>query len=234
MSKVLLVCGAGVGISKAVAERFGQEGYKVALISRSGCPSVEQELKGSGCEVQAFAGDLSDATAVKSTVDAVRAALGPISTLLYNESTAGGSGNLLECDVVQLEKAMASAVCGLISAVQACLEDLRAAKGAVLVTGGGLALEVMDPVVAKYAGDLGIQKAAQHKTASILHHKLKDEEVYVGEIIVAGLVAGTGAASALGGLPEFAGKPQFDPKTIADRFWQMHEARQVASEVMMP
>ena len=35
MAKTMIVCGYGPGISNAVAQRFGAEGFSVALIGRS-------------------------------------------------------------------------------------------------------------------------------------------------------------------------------------------------------
>ena len=57
---------------------------------------------------------------------------------------------------------------------------------------------------------------------------------FVSLISDAAQAPGTAAANALGGLPEFAGKPQFEGQALADKFWEMHETRQVPSEVMMP
>jgi short-subunit dehydrogenase len=35
MSKTIIVCGHGPGISDAVAKKFGAEGFSVALVARS-------------------------------------------------------------------------------------------------------------------------------------------------------------------------------------------------------
>ena len=35
MSKTILVCGFGAGISNAVAEKFGAEGFSVGLVARN-------------------------------------------------------------------------------------------------------------------------------------------------------------------------------------------------------
>jgi hypothetical protein len=85
-------------------------------------------------------------------------------------------------------------VSGLLAAMQQALPDLRASHGAVLVTGGALALyEPQMNAIAVQWGSMGLAlaKAAQHKLAGMLHERLKDDGVYVGEIMVRGLVKGT-------------------------------------------
>jgi len=235
MSKVILVCGAGPGISKSVAQVFGKQGYKVALASRSGNIDIAEELKASGVDAKAFTCDLADVAAIKLTVGAVREAFGSITTLHYNDSIQAGSGNLLDCDPSDLGRALASAVGGLVAAVQACLDDLRVSKGAVLVTGGGFGLDATLELVAKLnTSGVALQKAAQHKATMVLHHKLKDEGIYVGTVVVAGLVSNGDRTMGKSDsdLADATGK--IGPGYIADKFWELHEARSPEMTVVAP
>jgi NADP-dependent 3-hydroxy acid dehydrogenase YdfG len=112
---------------------------------------------------------------------------------------------------------------GLLAAVQAALPDLKAQGGALLVTGGGFAL--YDPAVDAAATQWGAQglavgKAAQHKTVGLLSKSLHAEGVYVGEVVVTGLVKGTAFDS---------GNATLDASTIAEKFWQLYRTRDVTS-----
>jgi hypothetical protein len=62
---------------------------------------------------------------------------------------------------------------------------------------------------------LAMVNAAKHKLVGLLAEKLKGQ-VYVGEVIVLGIVKGTAFDRGQGGL---------DPKTIGAKFWELFAAR---------
>jgi hypothetical protein len=88
---------------------------------------------------------------------------------------------------------MSAVASGLVAAVQAAHTDLKAQKGVVLVTGGGLALEQDDMAAAAASWGLvtlGVAKAAQRKLVHIMHKALAADGIYVGEVTVMGGVSG--------------------------------------------
>lgn len=103
--------------------------------------------------------------------------------------------------------------------MQAALPDLKAQKGAVLVTNGGFGL--LDPqvdqyVVASNAMGLAIGNAAKHKLVRLLSAKLKGDGVYVGEAVVLSLVKGTAFDS---------GNATLEPATVGETFWKLWTGR---------
>lgn len=224
MSKTIIVCGYGPGISQAVANRFGKEGFGVAIAARNPerLAAAAAKLEAAGVKAKALPTDLGDVTAVKKLVADARAALGPITALHYNAYT-GGAGDLLKASEGELRGIYDVSVQGLVAAVQASFDDLKAAKGSVLVTGGGLCNYV--PQVDAMAVDWGamglaIGKAAQHKTVGLLHARLAKEGIYVGEVVVNGMVKGTAFDR---------GDAPLDPNDIAAKLWELHDKRDVAS-----
>lgn len=224
MAKTIVVCGHGPGISDAVARRFGKEGHPVALVARNKdrVVAAAKSLSDAGIKAQAFACDLSDPDAVRKMIGEARGALGPVGVLHYN-AYGGGAGDLTNATPAELRTVFDVSVTGLLVAVQAALPDLRAEKGAVLVTGGGFAF--YDPKVDAMATQFGamglaIGKAAQHKAVGLLANKLAADGVYVGEVVVLGLVKGTAFDS--GGATLEAGD-------IAQRFWELAQARKEVS-----
>lgn len=221
MSKTILVCGHGPGISDAVARKFGSSGYKVALVARSKdrLDKAVAALQAADIEAAAFPTDLADPKAVTELVNKVRGAMGAITVIHWNAYT-GGAGDLTTSSAEELRKVFDVAVTGLVSAVQAALPDLKAHKdSAVLVTGGGFAF--YDPKIDEMAATwsamgLAISKAAQHKTVGLLAAKLKSEGIYVGELVVLGSVKGTAFDS---------GNATLEPAAIAQKFWDMYVAR---------
>lgn len=223
--KTIVVCGYGPGISEGVARKFGAEGFQVALVARNAerVDAGARALSDAGITAKGFACDLGDAAAVTKMIGDVRGALGPITVVHYN-AYAGVAGDLLTASIDDVRKVYDVGVVGLVAAVQASLEDLRAQKGssAVLVTGGGFAYydDKVDAMVVQYnAMGLSLAKAAQHKLASVLHHKLKPEGIYVGEIVVLASVKGT----AFDG-----GQATLEASKIADKLFGLYTARDAA------
>jgi NADP-dependent 3-hydroxy acid dehydrogenase YdfG len=221
MSKVILVCGHGPGISHSVAQKFGSEGFSVALVARSEqkLAAAASALEAGGVHAASFPADLADPKAVKAVVARVRAKLGPIAVVLWNPY-AGAAGDLTTADPAELHTPFDVAVTGLVAAVQEALPDLKVQKNAaVLVTGGGLAFydpKVDAMAVAWNAMGLAIAKAAQHKLVGLLAEKLRGDGVYVGEVVVLGIVKGTAFDS---------GNATIEPSAVANRFWALYSAR---------
>lgn len=219
MKPTIIVCGYGSGISDAVARRFGREGFAVALVARTAArvSAAAESLAEAGITAKGFAVDLGNSEAVRALVSDVHASLGPVSVLHWN--AYAGAGDLTTASIAELQGALDVSVLGLIAAVQAALPDLTAAKGSVLVTGGGLALydPKIDAMAVQWgAMGLAVAKAAQHKTVGLLSQKLASTGVYVGEVVVLGAVKGTAFD---------AGHATIEASTIADKFWDLHHLR---------
>lgn len=223
MAKTIIVAGYGIGISKAVAEKFASEGFAVALVARNAEKLAQgvKELEQKGAKALAITGDLSDPKSVAEVVGKARA-LGPIHVLQWT-AYAGAAGNVLEADAAAFHAVLDVATIGLTAAVRAALPDLKEAKGSVLVTNGGLGF--FDPnadkaAVAYNAMGLAIANSAKHKLVGLLAEKLRADGVYVGEVMVLGAVKGTVFDQ---------GNAAIEAKTIAEKFWQLHTERKELS-----
>ncbi len=220
MPPTILICGYGPGISDAVARRYAREGYQVALVARSQAKldAGVAALREAGATAAGFACDLGDDEAVARLVAEVRGALGPIHSIHWN-AYAALAGDLSTAAVAELRTSFNVGVTGLVAAVQAALPDLRSESGAVLITGGGFAYysdEVDQMVVNWNSMGLAVIKAAQHKLTGLLHHKLKPDGVYVGSVVVLGLVKGTA----------FSKDQGIEPDSVAEAFWQLASKRE--------
>lgn len=224
MTRTIVVCGHGPGISDAVARRFGKEGFAVALVARNAerLKASAEALTKAGLTAKAFPCNLGDPQAVRSLIRDVRASLGPVAVIHWNVYT-GGAGDLTTAPAEEVRTPIDVSVTGLVAGVQEALPDLKKEKGAVLITGGGLSAyhpKVDAMAVSWNAMGLAIAKAAQHKTAGLLHQKLSADGVYVGEVVVMGSVKGTAFDS---------GQATLEASDIAERFWKLHQERKEAS-----
>jgi NAD(P)-dependent dehydrogenase (short-subunit alcohol dehydrogenase family) len=222
MSKTIVVVGYGPGISTAVAEKFGAEGFSVALVARNEQRLVAgvAALKARGVPAVAIPTDASDAASVRAAIGKARAALGPIGVLHWNAYGGTEAGDLLTIDPAAVRGVFDVAVVGLLAAVQEALPDLKSAEdGAVLVTNG--AFGELGPMFDAFAISLNamgvaLANAAKHKLVGLLAERLKKDGVYFGEVMVAGAVKGTAWANDGGSI---------EPATVAGRFWNLYQAR---------
>jgi short-subunit dehydrogenase len=225
--KIIVVAGFGPGISNAVAERFGKEGFAVALIARNEerLTAGAKALRDKGIEATAFRADLSDPGAVRATFDKIRQSVGPISIVHWNLYGVG-AGDLTTSPDAELRGALDAATTNLVAAVQTALPDLRSQKeSAILVTNGafGLLSPESNAMCVQYnAMGLGVANAAKHKLVALLAEKLKTDGIHVAEVIVAGTVRGTAWDQ---------GQATLDAKDIAERFWSLFKERSTHSAI---
>jgi NADP-dependent 3-hydroxy acid dehydrogenase YdfG len=222
MGKTILVVGFGPGISTAVAEKFGAAGFSVALVGRTEerLAAGVQSLKAKGIAAAGFAADAGDPIAIRAAVGKARAALGPITVLQWTAYGGAEAGDLLTADVAAIRSVFDVAIIGLLAAVQEALPDLKQSKeGAVLVTNGAFGdvhPQVDDFACNAKAMGLALGNAAKHKLVGLLSQRLKGDGVFVGEVMVAGMVKGTAWDS---------GNATLESTTIATKFWDLYQGR---------
>jgi NADP-dependent 3-hydroxy acid dehydrogenase YdfG len=217
----LLVVGYGPGVSHATAERFGREGYAVALIGRTR-DRVEDgasQLQKLGIDAQAYVADASDLSQITTTIGMVREAQGPIGAVLWTAPRNAGVTNVLDTRPDQISRVFAVGIDGLLAAVQTTLGDLKTHPGAaVLVANGGLGDQTAAAEQATAAYDIdgtSLEAAAKSKLVGILAERLRPDGVHVGEVIIGSAVRTPASAPGTG----------IDPHEIADRFWTMATER---------
>ncbi len=225
MSKTILVCGYGPGISDRVVRRFAHEGFAVAIVARrpDKLAAARQSLEKHGIAVSTFDADLSNPATAKDVVVAVRAKLGRITALHWNAFSPGAAGDVLAAEPTAIHEALDIAVTSLLATVREAHADLKAERGAVLVTNGGFG--IFDPqinamAVQASAMGLAVACAAKHKLVGVLAERLRPDGIYVGEVMVFGVVQGT---------PFDRGDATIDPRTVADRFWELYAKREQVS-----
>lgn len=128
--------------------------------------------------------------------------------LFYNVGITGQDKELTEAkDVDLLMKRYQVDVAGAYHAIQQVLgEEFSRKNGAILVTGGGLAMYPIDEYL-----PLSMDKAALRAMCIALHNKLKEQNVFVGTLTVTDVIE--------------PGK-KCDPSLLAEDFWKLYTERQ--------
>ena len=85
-ARVVVVCGASAGIGRAVARRFGREGWRVALLARGvdGLEAARAEIEREGGEALVIPLDVADAAAVEAAAARVEREWGAIDAWINN------------------------------------------------------------------------------------------------------------------------------------------------------
>ena len=198
-----LIVGAGPGLGGAIARRFGDEGTAVSLIARreEDLRAQTQILCERGINAQYQAADVADSASLKSAIHNLENTAGPVSTLIYNAAAMRSERPLdLEPNTLRRELEV-NVVAGLICAQAVAPGMLKRRSGAILFTGGGLALEPYPDWTS-----LALGKAALRSLAFSLYKEFSPSGVHVAVITVCGIITPGGP---------------FDPDVIANEYWRL-------------
>ncbi len=205
VQKLIAIVGAGPGISQAVAHRFGQEGYAIALIARNTdkLKSLQNELFEAGYKSHIFEADAADQVALKAAFGRIEDQVGEVSVLMYNAARLKKL-NILEESPDNIAEDLKVNFGGALTSVKSVLTPMKVKDhGTLLFTGGGLALQPYPEY-----GSLAIGKAAIRSFVLQLSHELRFTDIKVGTVTIRGFVS-----------PE---DEKFNPAAIAEEFWKLH------------
>ena len=209
MKKTIFVLGAGNGCGNRVAEKFGNNGFRVILMSRNAehLAAYEKEFKEKGIEVYTKVADAAKPHSVTKAFDELKAQFGTPDVLFYNVGiTAADSDINTDKDVDLLIDRYMVDVAGAYHAIQQVIgEEFSQKKGTILVTCGGLAMYPMYEYL-----PLSMDKAALRAMCLALHTELKKQDVFVGTVTVTSTIAPGEAC---------------DPALLAEDFWKLYTER---------
>jgi len=213
MKKTMIVVGAGKGLGNGVAEKFGSNDFRVILMARS-----EEHLKeyaadfaAKGIEVYTQAADAADFGAFAQTFRQVVETYGTPDVLFYNVGITDAD----EKDKIT-PQTLVDRYCVDVAGAYNCIKlvdtkEFSEKEGAILVTGGGLALQPY----ADYL-PLSMDKAALRAMVLALTPVLKEKGIYIGTVQVTGTIGSN---------------EHFAPKNIAEEFWKLYSKRETSEIV---
>ena len=213
MKKTIVVVGAGKGLGNGVAEKFGNNDFRVVLIARNEEHLKEHaaEFTAKGIEVYTRVADAADFDSFAKTFNKVVETYGTPDVLFYNVGITVADAEV-EINAQTIVERYAIDVAGAYNCIKLVdTEEFAEKNGAILVTGGGLALQ-------PYAGylPLSMDKAALRAMVQALSPVLKEKGIYIGTVQVTGVIGSN---------------DHFAPKTIAEEFWKLY-AEQETFEIV--
>jgi NAD(P)-dependent dehydrogenase (short-subunit alcohol dehydrogenase family) len=194
---VVMVVGAGPGVSGSVARLFAGEGYDVGLVGVD--EPVLAELRHSipAADVQTAVADLTDTEAATLAIRTLGDHFGRIDVLHFNPS-AFREKDPLSLTVPELLEDVALGVGALLTAVQAA-RPLMSAGGRVTVTGSMAADKPWNQ-----AASLGVQKAGVRNLVHSLDTTLEPDGIRAVSVTVRGTLSKEGP---------------FTPDRVAEALW---------------
>lgn len=209
MEKTIFVVGAGKGLGNAVARKFGENGFRVVLMCRSAehLASYQKEMQSGGLKVETQVMDTADQTALAAAMQQSVQTCGVPDVLFYNVGITAADKELPSgMTAAVMQQRYQVDVLGAYTCIQQVLsEEFRKKQGAILITGGGLAMYPS----ADYL-PLSMDKAALRAMVMALHPVCQAQGVFLGSVQVCNTIGGS---------------EQYMPEKIAEQFWKLYQDR---------
>jgi NAD(P)-dependent dehydrogenase (short-subunit alcohol dehydrogenase family) len=158
----VLITGAASGFGRLAAERFAEEGAKLALqdISPDGLAETTEGVRSRGGEVAMLAGDVSDEAHAKALVDLAVKSFGRLDIALNNAGIGASMAALPEITADTFDRIMAVNARGVFLGMKYQIPEM--AKG-----GGGAILNTASAAGLIGAGFLGAYAASKHAVVGL-------------------------------------------------------------------
>jgi NAD(P)-dependent dehydrogenase (short-subunit alcohol dehydrogenase family) len=176
-SPVALVTGVGPGTGAAIARRFSQGGYTVAMLARNRerLSSLEKEIP----NARGYQCDVTDESQLDALIERVRNELGAPKVLVHN-AVGGAFGNFLEIDPKVLNQNFQVNTMALLYLARRLAPAMVAAgEGAIIASGNTSALRGK-PGFAGFAPT----KAAQRILAESIAREVGPKGVHVAYLLI--------------------------------------------------
>ena len=224
--EVVVVTGAGAGIGRAIARRFGADGCKVALLARG-----PEALEGARREVEAAGGtaltvstDVSDPEAVEAAAELVERELGPIDVWV-NDAMTTVFAFFEDIEPDEFRRATDVTYHGTVWGTRAALKRMVPRdRGSIVLVGSAMAYQGI-PLQAPYSGAKHAVKGFFDSVRTELRHK--GSRVHVAMVQLPGINTPQfdHCRSKVPGHP-MPVAPVYEPEVAADAVhWAAHHRR---------
>jgi NAD(P)-dependent dehydrogenase (short-subunit alcohol dehydrogenase family) len=217
MKPLAIITGVGPGTGSAMARRFHDGGYQVAMIARNAerLEKIANELPDSF----AVPCDVSDAASLLTALDGIAQRAGTPKVVIHN-AVGGAFGSFLDIAPDILERNFQVNVMALLHLARWAAPKMTAEGGALIATGNTSALRGK----ANFAG-FAPTKAAQRILAESIAREMGPRGVHVAYIVIDAVIDLTWTRERFKGRPdEFFIKPA----AIADEAWHLAHQPQSA------
>ena len=209
---VCAVVGVGPGNGAAIAKKFVDEGYQVALLARQ--EDYLEQLAAELGSAKGYRCDATDVEEIAAVFAAIKQDMGAVDVLVYN----AGSGAFKPFDSTSLEEfetAWQINARGLLVAAQQVLEDMRSkGSGTIIITGATASLRGNIQTAA-----FASAKAAQRSLAQSMAKHAGPDGIHIAYVIIDGGIDSERAREWMGDKPDAL----LLPTHIADAYYYLSQ-----------
>lgn len=180
-SKVCAVLGAGPGNGAAIAGKFANEGYKVAICARD--EDRLQDIASGIPDTVTYRYDVQDLPSADAVFGQIQKDLGPVDTMIYNAG-AGQFANIDDATVEGFQSAWEVNARGLFAASKSALPQMRSLGGGSIIVIGATASVKAGANFTPFAS----AKFAQRALAQSMAKHLGPEKIHVAYVLIDGVI----------------------------------------------
>jgi NAD(P)-dependent dehydrogenase (short-subunit alcohol dehydrogenase family) len=184
--QVVVVTGAAAGVGRAIARRFGEDGARVALISRNraGLEGAARDVESAGGESLVIPADVADHAAMEAAADAVEESFGEIDVWV-NNAMATIFAFFEDIEPEEFIRSTQVTYLGTVWGTRSALKRMVPRdRGSVVQVGSAMAYRGI-PLQAPYCGAKHATKGFVESIRTELRHK--GSNVHVGMVQLPGL-----------------------------------------------
>ena len=179
--KVAIVTGAGRGIGRALALALAAEGAAIGALSRTRAElqSLAAQIEQADGRALGLVTDVTDAAAVKRSVDQVAQEFGGLDLVIANAGVSPSPASLLESDPRAFQDTLNVNLFGVYATLRGAVPHLKQrGRGNVVIVGSGMGRKAA-PDSAAYLSS----KAAVWMLTRVLAEELRGSDILVDELI---------------------------------------------------
>jgi short-subunit dehydrogenase len=229
-ARTAVFIGVGPGLGMSMAQRFGREGFRVALVSRTDTrhTSYLADLAAKDIEGTAYTADIADTDRLSAVLKEI-AESGEIEFVYYGSPGTSPQHIVPITDIdVATAKSAFSPVWAAVHLVSTVLPAMMERSSGGVIFAGGMSSVRPVPMM----GQLNMTAAALRNYALTLNGALADRGVYAGTLTIGRVVERGDIHTMISAHPEkFGNLETVDPDEIAEAAWDMYNSRDRAEHV---
>lgn len=181
--KTIAIVGAGTGLGLSLAKKFGDEGFRVAAISRNAekLKIIQEELTNLKIEARTFITDITDLESLKQSIQAIKDEFGSIDVIEFSPYAKEDKfTNILETTPESVSEMFKTYLFPSIQLVNEILPDMiNKGSGSILFTTG---VSTIFPL--PFAGNAGIIGAGLRNYAENLYNEMEERGIFIRHLSI--------------------------------------------------
>lgn len=215
--KVAVILGTGPGLGRALAQQFSNEGYKIAIVSRTKrkLEKIQKEIESSGGETFIATADVTNEEEIKGAFNKIFQKFGKkIDVLVYN------AGDFKKQSILKIKpddfKNSWNINCfgAFLSSKLVLPSMLKSKKGTIIFTGATASIRGSAEFSLLAVGKFGLRALAQS-----IAREFGPKGIHVAHVIIDGQIAEPDSSSEK---PALHTNSYLSPEAIAEQYWLIH------------